>query len=196
MWLLWVVVAVVGIVPPVMLMLYRPKVAAGTSGLHYSRAAKIFLGVLGLLNTAMTLAVSLGLLLGAKPLDWGTIAMLPAMPLVMAGGGWMLGDVWFVRHQFSEQGLHYRSPWSRHRGVRWEDVVEVRWRAAAQWIDLHDVHGDVFHLSTMLAGIGAFSAMALQRLPEAARERSAAAMRILESVRGGQTAALTGMNRL
>ena len=194
MWILWVVVGVVGLLPPLMLMLYRPKSAGVAGGLHYSRAARIFLGLVGLSSLAIATAAPIGMLTSARPVEWYGLVSLPFMLVWGAGALWILGDVWFVRHEFTERGLDYRSPWSRHRFLRWEDIVEVRWRPTAQWIDLRDAHGGVFHLSTMLAGIGPFCALALRRLPERARKPET--IRILESVSSGHTAELTGMQRL
>lgn len=159
-----------------------------------ARRGRIFLGFIGLSSLAIAVAVPIGMMTSARPVEWYGLVSLPFMPVWMAGALWMLGDVWFVRHEFTERGLAYRSPWSPHRFLPWEEVVEVRWRPAAQWLDLRDARGGVFHLSTMLAGVGPFCAAALRRLPEQAR--TAEATRVLESVASGNTAQLTGVQRL
>lgn len=188
---LWIMVAVVGIVPPLMVMLYRPKAAQGLGGLHYSRAARVFLGFVGLGCVALSVAPPMALSLDPKPIPLQVLVMLAFMPVISAGGVWILGDVWFVRHQFDEHGVRYRSPWSRRALLRWEDVVEVRFRPAAQWIDLRDASGRTYHFSTMLAGIAPFSRTLLSRV-----QVTPATARVLEAIASGRTAELTGMTRV
>lgn len=190
-----ILLAVLGILPPLMMMLYRSRPAAAGC-LCYGRGSKIFLGLLGLTVLAIGVVVPIGLFTSPRPVELSALIIMPVFLLIPAGGLWMLGDVVFIRHHFDVQGIEYRSPWSRHRSIAWASVTAIRWRAAAQWVDFHDAQGGVMHFSTMLVGIAEFSAMALEKVPAAARESSPEAIVILAALTRGQAASLTGMNRL
>lgn len=194
--LIAILVTVVGLLPPLVLLLYRPKSAEGAGALHYPRATTIFLGVLGTITVTIGIVVPIGVLQRANVNEWIVWFMPVFTALFVATGLWCIGDVCFVRHEFGERSVTYRSPWSRHRELRWEEIIEVRWRPAHQWLDLHHVDGRVAHFSTMLAGMGPFCALLLRRLSDQARARSPRALGILEQIAAGKTAELTGMHRL
>ncbi len=90
-----------------------------------------------------------------------------------------------VRHVFDDDGLRYSTPWSRTRRLLWADVKEVRFRPAAQWLDVTTATGAVHHFSTMLGGRQELALTMLRRVPDAALRADALTLQVLERMAEG-----------
>ena len=153
-----------GIIFPVAMALIGVAAATGRARdgeIAYSRALHVVFVALGVVPLALIAALVI-----AKPPrgdDWLWIALLVAMFGLMTTPLWL--ETLRVRHRYDDEGIDYRSPWTRHRRVAWSSVVSVRWRGVMKWFDLETESGDVLHVSPLQVGLEGFARMAKARLP-------------------------------
>jgi len=159
----WTGIATVIAVPVVLGALLRASARATVPPgvLGYSRALKVFGVVMGFLPTVLIGVVVVLKPPGPKELPEVIGVMLLFSSLMAA----LLIEVFRVRHSYDDNGVDYRSPWSKHRAMRWADVSEIRWRHGMKWLDLRTAGGVVIHLSPFLSGLDGFARIALARIP-------------------------------
>jgi hypothetical protein len=59
-----------------------------------------------------------------------------------------------VRVEWDDAEVRVASPWSRRRGIRWEEIVGVEYSKSAQWTVLRGRTGVKIRLSDLLGGVG------------------------------------------
>ena len=156
---------VVAVVPLVLTFLSRGSLASVEPGdLRYSRLLRWFSLLIGLVPSLAVLTIVLFRQKRSLPPDERVavvilVVMFPALALPM------VVEFLRVRHRYDDEGLTFRSPWSKHRRIAWIDVASVRWRPVWKSLDLKTHAGVTVHLSPWLAGLKAFGNVALARIP-------------------------------
>lgn len=175
--------ALIAIVVPLALRAMSGK-AAATGRVRYSAAARWIVALCGLsLLVAAAFATA-----SSRTGDARGALVLGALAALAVGAAL---EFWRVNHSYDDKGIEYRSPWSRHRSVAWSDIKELKWRSAMKWLDLVPAEGRApIHLSPMLAGLEGLAAIALEKVPEAARARNPEAMAALRIMANGAASAL------
>jgi hypothetical protein len=74
-------------------------------------------------------------------------------------------EFFMVRHRYDDEGLLFRSPWSKHRRIAWIDVASVKWRPVWKGLRIKTNTGVTADLSPWLAGLKPFADVALARIP-------------------------------
>jgi len=91
-----------------------------------------------------------------------------------------------VRHTFDALQLEYRTPWTRHRTLRWAEVKALEWSQAVKWLVLEDAQGARYRISPLLGGLEDLGRTALERLPPAVLQASPTGAAALELMRRGK----------
>jgi hypothetical protein len=76
-------------------------------------------------------------------------------------------EVFGVGHRIDDEGIERRTPWRRHLRIRWKDITEVRYSAAAQWFVLRGSKGETVRLPIYLSGLGTFAEHVVAHVPDA-----------------------------
>jgi hypothetical protein len=157
--------AVMALVPLVIALLARGSLASVAPGeIRYGRLFRWFSLLIGLVPPLAVLTIVL--FVQKRPLKPDErlsvvilIVMFPALalPLVV--------EFFRVRHRYDDEGLLFRSPWSRQRRIIWANVASVRWRRTLKWLDIETNAGVTIHISPWLAGLRPFADAALARIP-------------------------------
>ena len=147
------------------------------------------------LGLSLALVPNLGLLtilaFIGRPLRPDEPAAFAGMLLLFGGLGTPLVLEFFrVRHHFDDDGLSFRSPWSRHRRVAWIDVSAVTWRKVMKSLDIKTHGGVKVHISPLLAGLKPFADLALARIPPAVLSANPPARAALQVMSAGAAAEL------
>jgi len=156
---------IAGVVPALVLTLlgFASRGAAGPGQLRYSRVWRGFSLFLAIVPPLGVLALAIFQKKPFEPSELATvIALAVFFPALSAP---LLLEFLRVRHDYDDVRLAFRSPWTRHRDVRWADVASLRWRKMAKWLDLRTRDGVVVHISPMLVGLRPFADVALARIP-------------------------------
>src|SRR5262245_5999027 len=113
------------IVPAVLAALSRAGALAPANPGQLGSSAPVrwFSLVLSILPTMGFLL--LGAFAAVRPSD--RIALLATALLFPALTGPLILEFFRVNHRFDDNGITYRSPWTRHRHVAWSDVAVLRW---------------------------------------------------------------------
>jgi len=95
----------------------------------------------------------------------------------------LLLEVFRVRHSYDDEGFDFRSPWSRHRRLRWSEVASIRWRQHLKWLDIKTSGGAIAHISPLLGGLDGFAQVALARIAPEMLEEAPDAKAVLDLMR-------------
>lgn len=179
---------VVALVPLAIKLLGSSRGAPPPGEVRYSLTWKVF-------AVGMTLVPAGGIAalaaLQAKPLQPDDrVAVAGLIGGFLAMGVPFVVEIFGVRHAFDDRGFTYRSPWSRRRSLRWEEVTELRWRPSMKWLELRDRRGGRFRISLLLGGLEAMAGTALGRIPAGVLERWRTGAAVLELMRRGHVLGL------
>jgi hypothetical protein len=135
---------------------------------------------------APAILVSAVVLIADEPLKPGDQKAVAFLILLFLGlGGVMVIDFFGTRHRYDEQGLTYRTPWTRKRSLRWADVSELKWSLSMKWLVIRDAGGVKFRISPLLGGLDGLGRTAQQHIPRAVLDASPAGAAVLELMRRG-----------
>jgi len=181
--------AVVTIVPLVMVWLARAGGLASVKPgeVRYSSVLRWFGLLAGGLPTPAILVIVVVMGTPVRPDE--RIALAGTLLLFAGLGVPLMVEFFRVRHAFDDAGLSFRSPWSRHRRIRWIDVSSIRWRKFAKWLDIKTHTGATVHLSPLLSGLKPFADTALARVPSAvlaADPTARAALQVMSAGAAGE----------
>lgn len=178
----------IAIVVPLALRMMSGK-AAATGRVRYSAVARWLVAVCALLAAAATALASASSQMGAAR---GAIALGAVSLLSLCAAL----EFWRVNHSYNDKGIEYRTSWSRHRSLAWEEIEKLKWRSAVKWLDLVPSKGARrIHLSPMLAGLEGLALRALEKVPQAALGRDPEALAALRLMAHGKAATLISDSR-
>jgi len=133
--------------------------------------------------------LGVGLLLNAMgaELKQGDLVVISSAVLgFMALESPLLIELFRVQHTFDALQLEYRTPWSRHRTLRWAEVKALEWNQGVKWLVLEDAQGARYRISPLLGGLEDLGRTALERLPPAVLQASPTGAAVLELMRRGK----------
>jgi hypothetical protein len=178
------------VVPLVLAWLSRAGALASAKPgeLRYGRVPRWFSLLMGLLPPLGVLFI---LMMQRRPLRpderIAVLLLLLFFPGVCAP---LVLEFYRVRHTFDQEGLMFRSPWSKHRRVTWSDVASLKWRRFAKWLDIRTHDGVIIHITPWLAGLRPFADVALARIPAVVLTTCPEGRAVLEIMSAGAGSAL------
>ena len=122
--------------------------------------------VIGLVCTAVFVAVSVGVLIAEADERWAMLIFLAFATL----GCVVVVEALRVRHELTSEGMAYRGWWKRYAEVPWGEFVSARWSPSMKWLVLMTRDGRVMRFSGLLNGLDTLAVRLQRHAPDLAAD--------------------------